>query len=162
MRLIACLMRDITFFWTVPQTSTSLTKILVNSIFYYWSKKLTEGDLCEQTDSYTTAWGDNVNLTVHNGMFYTNVYGESEDFNITIPEYYETARIIEPRDAKTGEPFPLLGRITPAVGYMTAFQKDFFRITDSGDFFVAYEADDLIYVYDIINSTIPSGNQERI
>ena len=121
---------------------------LVNSIFYYWSKKLTEGDLCEQTNTYTTAWGDNVNLTVHNGMFYTNVYGESEDFNITIPEYYETARIIEPRDAKTGEPFPLLGRITPAVGYMTAFQKDFFRITDSGDFFVAYEADDLIYVYD--------------
>lgn len=121
---------------------------LVNSIFYYWSKKLTEGDLCEQTEPYATAWGDNVNLTVHNGFFYTNIYGESEEFNFTVPDYYKTARIIEPRDAKTGEPFPLLGRISPAVGYMTAFQKDFFRITDSGDFFVAYEADDLIYVYD--------------
>lgn len=121
---------------------------LVNRILYYWNKKITKGDICERTEPYSTAWGDNVNLSVHNGLFYTNIYGESDEFNITIPEYYKTARIIEPRDVRTGDPFPLLGRISPAVGYMTAFQKDFFRITDSGDFFVAYEADDLIYVYD--------------
>ena len=120
---------------------------LVNRVLYYWNKKITKGDICERTEPYSTAWGENVNLTVHDGLFYTNIYGESDEFNITIPEYYKTARIIEPRDVRTGDPFPLLGRITPAVGYMTPFQKDFFRISDSGDFFVAFEADDLIYVY---------------
>lgn len=121
---------------------------LVNQILYYWGAKIQKGNLYEKTDSYTTSWGDNVNLIVHDGIMYTNIYGEADDFNITVPDYYKTARIIEPRDVKTGQPLPLLGRISPAVGYMTAFQNDFFEITDRGDFVVAYEADDLIYVYD--------------
>jgi len=121
---------------------------LVNSLFYYWSKKLTEGELYERTDSYCTSWGDHVNLFVFGDKFYTNVSGESEDFNITIPEYYHSARIIEPRDRRTGAPYPLLGRLSPAIGQMSAFQSDFFTITDDGDFHVAYEADDLMYVYD--------------
>lgn len=120
---------------------------LVNQVFYYWSKKISEGDTPELTDSYATAWG-NINLTVHDGMLYTNISGESEDFNIGVPEYYQVARIIEPRDAKTGVPSPMLGRISPSVGYMTAFQKDFFCVSPVGNFIVAYEADDLIYVYD--------------
>ena len=121
---------------------------LVNSLFYYWSKKLTQGEKCERTDSYCTSWGTNVNLFVSGNKMYTNVSGESEDFNITIPEYYKLARIIEPRDLFTGAPYPLLGRLSPAIGYMTAFQGSFFTITDEGDFHVAYEADDLMYVYD--------------
>lgn len=119
----------------------------VNNVLYFWSKKITDGEVCEQTDSYCTSYG-NVNLTVSNGLMYTNISGESDDFNFTLPEYYELTRIIEPRDVKTGVPHPLLGRLSPSVGYMEAFQGVFFKIRDNGDFVVAYEADDLMYVYD--------------
>ncbi len=120
----------------------------VNQLLYYWGKKITNGEICELTDSYVTRWGELINFTVNKGRLYTNIIGESENFNITIPAYYKEARIIEQRDARTGAPISLLGRISPAVGYMTAFQGDFFKITDSGCFVVAYEADDLMYVYD--------------
>ncbi|MBO6247747.1 MAG: hypothetical protein J6N54_02920 [Bacteroidales bacterium] len=119
----------------------------VNKVLYYWSKKITDGEVYERTDSYCTSWG-NVNLAVNHGVMYTNVAGESDDFNFMLPEYYRLTRIIEPRDVKTGAPYPLLGRLSPSVGYMNAFQGVFFRISDNGDFVVAFEADDLMYVYD--------------
>lgn len=121
---------------------------LINRLFCYWKKKITKGKSYEQTDSYSTCWGDKVNLTVYNGKLYTNITGASETFNILAPDYYHLARIIEPRDAQTGDPYPLLGRLSPEVRYMTAFQGDYFRITKEGAFVVAYEADDLMYVYD--------------
>lgn len=115
--------------------------------YMFLNKKISEGDVYEKTDFYMTFYS-NVNMTVNDGILYMNVTGGNDDLDMTSKDYYGVSRIIEKRQAATGDIIGYYGRMSPSVGYMTAFQKDFFRINDAGDIFVAYEADDLIYVYD--------------
>ncbi|MBQ9172521.1 MAG: DUF4221 family protein [Bacteroidales bacterium] len=118
----------------------------INS-FMFLRKKLSEGEIYETTDFYMTYYG-NVNLIVDDGKMYMNVTGGNDELDATSRDFYKVARIIEKRDAKTGDPYALLGRLSPSIKYMTAFQQYYFKITPEHDFIVSYQADDLMYVYD--------------
>ncbi|MBQ8069319.1 MAG: DUF4221 family protein [Bacteroidales bacterium] len=118
----------------------------VNNFFFY-NKRIMEGNVYERSDFYTLFYG-NLNLKINDGNMYMNVAGGNDALDATSRDFYKVSRIINKRDAKTGDIYGYLGRLSPSIKYMTAFQKDYFCINQEGEFVIAYEADDLMYVYD--------------
>lgn len=103
--------------------------------------------LCEQAFAYSLAYANLTPRLVGDKLF-LNITAGSRDFNPSHFDYLNRARILMRVDVRTGKIDTLLGRYSPAIGYMTAFDGFGYDITPEADFYVGYEADSVIYVYD--------------
>lgn len=110
-------------------------------------KKQGELPAWERFDVYSLCY-DNLIVRFNGNRMFLNVMAADEIFNLSTPDYSRRAHILMEVDALTGEAKTYLGHYSPAIGTMTAFWGVHYNITPQGDFFVGYEADSLIYVYD--------------
>ncbi len=101
----------------------------------------------ERFSTYSLTYSDLIPRLIGDRL-YLNVTAGSPDFNPSHRNYLHNARILMCIDARTGEVESLLGRYSPAVGYMTAFRGCSYDITPANEFYVGYETDSVIYVYD--------------
>lgn len=103
-------------------------------------------EVFERSDFYSPDY-DNMIVREHKGTLLFNVTGGDEQSNISHRNYYTNSRIIMAVDADKGNVTDIMGRISPAVKYMSAFWRHQYDIDDDGNFFVSFEADPVIYVY---------------
>jgi hypothetical protein len=101
----------------------------------------------ERDDFYSLNYGQ-VMMKPYKELLYFNVKGGNSQNNISTPSYYKNARILMSVNALDGAIEQVFGRMSPAVKFMSAFVDYQYDVDDNGDFYVGFEADSLIYVYD--------------
>ena len=129
--------------------------------YVYKSTMLNRKDIKPENPAiYTLTYRKLITRSYKNNLYFT-VYSEHPYFNfITTPkEYFRNCRIIAKMNLSNGKIDGLLGRYSPKYLRDDACKQislTNFDISEKGDFYVAQEADSLIYVYnsnfDIIKS----------
>lgn len=108
----------------------------------------TDTDPFQRYDFYSLDYENPIIRTYKKSVFF-NVIGGNDEYNISTKPYYKKARILMEVDSENGNIERVSGRLSPKVQYMTAFSKCRYDIDNrNGDFYVTYEPDSLIYVYD--------------
>ncbi len=105
------------------------------------------------SSTYTNQYNDMV-CRNHDDYFYTNVYSEDPDFNYLehMQKYLSCCRHIWEVNYKTEKDGRMLAAGYPKSYYDNPYQKTIFHgscfdIDTSGNFYVNYDVDSLIYVY---------------
>ncbi|MCX6327673.1 MAG: hypothetical protein NT144_13635 [Bacteroidia bacterium] len=100
---------------------------------------------------YTLCYPKLIARNYNNYLFY-NVYVDHPNYNMcTSADYYKNGRIIAKMNLKNGKIEEILGRISPEYQkhhFIGQFGLPSFDISSEGDFYVCFEADPVIYVYD--------------
>lgn len=91
-------------------------------------------------------------LKEHNGYMYLPIYIEQPTLNFVInsKSYYANSRVIAKMNLINGE-IEILGRTSPVYDSnpeLRQFPWVIFDISNNGEFYLSFEADSLIYVYD--------------
>lgn len=90
-------------------------------------------------------------LREHDNFLYANVQSEHENFNMFKRAFYEEGRILAKIDMNDWKVVDIIGRRSPEylkyqyVGHLSYVSFD---ISSKGDFYINYEIDPAIYVYD--------------
>ena len=107
----------------------------------------------DKAGTYTYAY-DKLVTRAYDDELYINIYSESDDFNFfgdAVP-YFREAPLLMGVNLKNARADRLLGRFSPAYVPNSYLCKLFvytgFDIARNGDFYMAMEADSLIYQYD--------------
>ncbi len=102
----------------------------------------------DENDYYSLDYDDLI-LRPYKDHLYFNVIGEEVDFDISYKEYYQNSRVMMELDIDGNRGIErLMGRMSPEVKYMTAFWRHQYDVDKRGNFYVGFEADSLVYVYD--------------
>lgn len=104
------------------------------------------GDIYKQNHFYALDY-ENMIIRQSGDYLYFNVIGGDENNNIGNHDFYQNSRIIMKVNATDGTIAGTMGRMPPAVKFMSAFVRQQFDIDDDGNFLVSFEADSLVYVY---------------
>jgi len=87
----------------------------------------------------------------NNGYMYFPINSQHPTFNyVNSKDYYKEARILAKMNTKTGEIVKLMGRYSPLFqnyNYIPQFSLPNYDIASNGDFYVSFEPDSLIYLY---------------
>lgn len=90
-------------------------------------------------------------LRENNGYVYFPISSQHPTFNyINSKEYYKNARILAKMNINTGEVVKLMGRYSPIFqdyNFIPQFSLPNYDIAPNGDFYVSFEPDSLIYLY---------------
>lgn len=101
----------------------------------------------EREDFYNLNY-ENLIIKKFNESLFFNVDGGDNNYNISTPDFYHNARIMMKINGESGKIDGFMGRISPAVKFMSAFGNYQYDMDPEGRFFVSFEVDSLIYVYD--------------
>lgn len=92
---------------------------------------------------------NNMKVKIHKDELYFKILGSNSFLEIPFSESdRQSARIIKTINRNDGSTERLLGRMSPAIKLMSACRRQQFDIDSNGYFYVSFEADSLIYVYD--------------
>ena len=91
---------------------------------------------------------DNIIIRSHKDCVYFNVILDADEFDISHHDYYRNARILIEVDMRDGTILRTFGRLSPEIKYMSAFWRFQYDIDENGAFYISFEPDHLIYVYD--------------
>lgn len=101
-------------------------------------------------DDYYSLVYEAIVLRPYKNHVYINVMSAGDDSNISNESWYDNSRILmsvsTEGSAHSIEGY--MGRVSPAVRYMTAFYAMQYDLDAEGNFYVSFEADPLVYVYD--------------
>lgn len=116
--------------------------------YYYERGSLRSRKKWERDEFYCPSYGDLV-LKKYRNHYYFNVNGGDRDFTAYLGEpFFNVAHTILEVDDKSGEVTRLMGRITPAVKYLSAFYFSNYDMDTSGNFYYNFRCDTLVYKYD--------------
>lgn len=100
---------------------------------------------------YTKCYNKLIYRNYKNYLFY-NIYCDHPNYNMaTSSDYFKNGRIIAKMNVSNGVMEEILGRLSPVYQKYTfigQFALTSFDISNIGDFYVCFEADPTIYVYD--------------
>ena len=105
-----------------------------------------KADVFERDDFYSLNY-DNMIIKPYKNHLYFNVVGGNEEYNILNSNYYFDTRILMEVNIGNGEIEQVLGRLSPSTKYMSAFWQYQYDMDEEGNFYVSFEPDSLIYVY---------------
>lgn len=106
--------------------------------------------LPDEISVYTLSY-EQLIIREHDNYIYANIHSEHDNFNMYRKTFYEEGRILAKIDMDNWKVIDILGRRSPEylkyeyVGHLSYVSFD---ISSQGDFYVNYEIDPSIYVYD--------------
>jgi len=116
--------------------------------FIAWPVPDDKRSLFERDDFYNQLNYDHIIIIPHKDRIYFNVLVDADEFNISHHDYYCNARILIEVDMQDGTILRTFGRLSPEIKYMSAFWHFQYDIDENGYFYLSFEPDHLIYVYD--------------
>lgn len=124
--------------------------LLHDTTKFFWQKSEGMSELYKKSATYTLLY-PKLRLHRYNDRLYMPIAGEHPLFNPLVPDYYEKTRIIRSVSLTDKSENQIMGRLSPVVekadGKSQFFMFDY-DIDKNGDFYVTYELDSLIYVFD--------------
>ncbi len=130
-------------------TISPVFEYLGTTFYHYFNIGNEMNPVYKQLRHYCPIYED-LYINFFRGKLYIAVEGSSNDlidFTQVGEKWYKHSRIIMEIDKEKGKVERVFGRISPNVPMCTAVYGHFFKIDEEGNFYVAYQADTLIYKY---------------